>query len=404
MRISNHNFLLTSAALMILAIAGCGKTEQPQSAPAQHEQAMAGNEKAAPDSQKAEANHAESNVLKLTDAEIETAGIKVVEADEQEVHDHIAVTATIQPNRDKLAHVAPRVSGRLIKVNANLGQQVRQGQALAQLDSIELGEAHSAYLQAESEARLAQANFARIDNLYGEQIVTQKDYLSARADNEKAKAALRASRDKLRMLGVIPVESSSAVSSFSLAAPFSGTVIEKDAVLGELAHPDKYLFTIADLSVVWIEADLYEKDLGKIKLGAEAAVTVSAYPDETFNGRLTYISSTVDKETRTVKARVEVHNSSGRLKPEMFANVAIATSSTTEAIVVPAEAVVLMQGLPSVFVRNADGYEPRSVELGEKLYYGIVIKSGLKPGESVVVKGAYAIKARALKSLIGEAD
>lgn len=402
MSISNRFLPLTWIALMAFTVAGCGKTEPLQSADSKQEQTAEDSKKTLPDHREGEAKHAEGEALKLTDAEIEAAGIKIEAATKQEVHDHIAVTATIQPNRDRLAHVAPRVAGRIIRVTANLGQQVKQGQALAQIDSIELGEAHSAYLQAESEARLAQANFARIDNLYSEQIVPQKDYLSARAENEKAKTALRAARDKLRMLGVAPAESSSAVSSFALAAPFSGTIIEKEAVLGELAQPDKSLFTVADLSVVWIEADLFEKDLGKVAPGTEAVVMVSSYPNESFKGRLTYISSTVDKETRTVKARVEVRNPDGRLKPEMFANADIETSGAIEAIVVPAAAVVLMQGIPSVFVRDADGFEPRSVELGEKLHDGVVVKSGLKPGESVVVSGTYAIKARALKSLIGD--
>jgi cobalt-zinc-cadmium efflux system membrane fusion protein len=402
MSISNRFLPLAWITLMTLAIAGCGKTEPPQSANSKQEQTTEDSKETALDHREGEAKHAEGEALKLTDAEIAAAGIKVEEVAEQEVHDHIAVTATIQPNRDKLAHVAPRVSGRIIKVSANLGQQVKQGQALAQLDSIELGEAHSAFLQAESEARLAQANFARIDNLFSEQIVTQKDYLNARAENEKAKTALRAARDKLRMLGVAPMESSSAVSGFALTAPFSGIIIEKDAVLGELAQPDKSLFTVADLSVVWIEADLYEKDLDRVVSGAEAVVTVAAYPNETFKGHLTYISSTVDKETRTVKVRVEVHNPGGKLKPEMFANAAITTAGSAKAIVVPAEAVVLMQGISSVFVRDPDGFEPRVVELGEKLSHGVVVKSGLKSGESVVVSGAYAVKARALKSEIGE--
>lgn len=404
MRILNQYLAVSMAALMAMVTTGCNKNAPPPPEPAKQEAQTTANAKAAPEKQKEEGKAAEGNVLKLNDEEAQAAGIKVEDADEQDVHDHISVTATIQPNRDKLAHVAPRVSGRLTKVNASLGQQVKQGQALALLDSIELGEAHSAYLQAASEARLAEANFSRIDNLYTEQIVTQKDYLNAKAENEKTKAALRAARDKLRMLGITPSESGSAVSGFALTAPFSGTVIEKEAVLGELAQPDKSLFTVADLSVVWIEADLYEKDLSKVKPGAEAVVTLTAYPEETFKGRLTYISNTVDKETRTVKARVEVHNPDGRLKPEMFANAAIAAASTSHAIVVPPDAVVLMQGIPSVFVHAAHGFEPRSVELGERLYYGIVIKSGIKPGEPVVVKGAYALKARALKSLIGEAD
>ena len=171
MRIQNQYWALLAAALL-LAVAGCGKTEQAQVANPAQEHAQENSEKSAPEHEDGEAGHAEGEALKLTDAEMEAAGIKVQEVAEQEVHDHIAVTATIQPNRDRLAHVAPRVSGRIIRVSANLGQQVKQGQALAQLDSIELGEAHSAYLQAESEARLTQANFARIDRLYAEQIVT----------------------------------------------------------------------------------------------------------------------------------------------------------------------------------------------------------------------------------------
>ena len=134
MRISNHYFALASAAWMVLAAAGCSKTEQPKPAPVKQEAPAASREKTAPASKTEEAKTAESNMLKLTDAEMEAAGIKVEDADEQDVHDHISVTATIQPNRDKLAHVAPRVSGRLIKVNASLGQQVKQGQALAQLE------------------------------------------------------------------------------------------------------------------------------------------------------------------------------------------------------------------------------------------------------------------------------
>lgn len=383
----------------LLTMAGCSKPEQPQP-----EQFAKESSKEAPkeDQHAGEAGHAEGGPLQLTDAEIASSGIKVEAVAEQDVHDHVTLTATIQPNRDRLAHVAPRVSGRITKVNANLGQQVKQGQSLAVIDSIDLGEAHSAYLQAESDVRLTQANFDRIDNLYTEQIVTQKDYLNARADNEKAKAALRSARDKLRMLGVTPKDGSTAVSGFGLTAPFSGTIIEKEAVLGELAQPETSLFTVADLSVVWIEADLYEKDLSKVKIGAEADVTVSAYPDESFKGRLTYISNSVDKASRTLKARVEVTNTDGRLKPEMFATAEISTSGSIKAMVVPTDAVILMQGKSVVFVRDADGFEPRNIELGEKLSHGVIVKSGLNSGDAVVVSGAYAIKARALKSEIGE--
>lgn len=400
---ATNRYLILAGLVVFLSLVGCGK--QQNETPATVKEATPVKEQVNAEKNDKPAKESATEPLKLSEAEIATAGIKVASVTEESVKDSIQLTATIQPNRDRLAHVAPRVAGRITRVGANLGQQVKQGQALAQLDSIELGEAHSAFLQAQSEAKLAEANFSRIEGLYNEQIVTQKDYLNARAESEKTKTAVRAARDKLRMLGISPSESASAaVSAFPLTAPFSGTIIEKDAVLGELAQPDKSLFTIADLSVVWIEADLYEKDLGKVSIGAESLVTVSAYPEKVFKGRLAYISNALDKESRTVKARIEVNNAEGLLKPEMFANAALATSSSTKALVVPTEAVVLMQGIQSVFIRKGDVFEPRSVEFGEKLTNGIIVRSGINSGESVVVSGAYALKARALKSQIGEAD
>jgi cobalt-zinc-cadmium efflux system membrane fusion protein len=338
-------------------------------------------------------------LLTLNAEEAQRAGIKVQKLELQEKSGQIVVTATIQANQDKLAHVAPRVPGRIVKVNANLGDKVKPGQALAELDSIELGEARSSYLQATSEAAVAQAGFERAQRLQADNIIPEKEYLRVHAEHEKAQAVLRAASDKLRMLGVAPENLSGSV--FPLTAPFAGTIIEKKAVLGELAQLDASLFTVADLSTLWIESDLFEKDIGKIKVDAHASVTVSAYPGVVFNGRLTYISSTMNKESRTVKARVEVPNPDGRLKPEMFATAAIHTASSTKALMVPEDAVLLLQGQPTVFVAEKDGFEPRAVEVGERVQGYAVLKSGVEAGESVVVSGAYALKARLLKSQIG---
>jgi cobalt-zinc-cadmium efflux system membrane fusion protein len=354
--------------------------------------------------QKKPEEKASGKALDLSDAEIHQAGIKAQPLALQQNPEQITVTATIQANQDKLAHVAPRVPGRIVKVSASLGDHVKPGQALAMLDSIELGEARSAWLQAASEAAVADAGFARAQRLNADSIIPEKDYLRARAEHQKAQAALRAAADRLRMMGVNPEKL--AGSTFPLTAPFAGTVIEKKAVLGELAPVDQSLFTVADLSTLWIEADLFEKDLAKVRPGMQASVTVTAYPGEVFKGRLTYISSVVDKGSRTVKARVEVPNPDGRLKPEMFATAAIQTGSATKALLLPEDAVLLVQGQPTVFVATNGGFAfvPRAVEVGERAQGRIVIRSGVAAGESVVVRGAYALKARLLKSQIGDAD
>lgn len=409
-------------ALASLSLAGCGKPEPTPTATAQaaakpgatadkpaDKAADKGDEKLGHGEHKeGEAGHGDADQLKLTTETIEAAGIKTEEIAEAEIVDQLVVTATIRPNQDRITHVSPRVSGRIVTVQAKLGDPVKAGQTLAVLDSLEVGEAHSAYLQARTQHTVAKADFERAEKLHGDQIIAQKDHLRAHAEYEKAKASVAAASDKLRMLGVnaAPATDGRAVSTFPLSTPFAGTVIEKHAILGELAQPDKSIFTVADLSRLWIEANLFEKDLGRVRTGADAVVTVDAYPGETFEGKLTYIAAVVDKESRTVQARVEVANPGGRLKPEMFATAAIRTSGTkggaAKALLLPQEAVVLMRGQPTVFVVEDGGFDPRPVELGDKLRGKVVIKRGIKSGEKVVTAGSYALKARLLKSQIGD--
>lgn len=403
--------LLSFGIAAAIGMAGCGKTDQSRSTPATQKPAAQtsthADEKIADKKRETglDASHAEARQLKLTAAEVASAGIKVVELREEEVNEQVVVTATVEANQDRLAHVAPRVSSRIVKVFANLGDNVKQGQTLAILDSLELGEVHSSYLKSKTEAALSRKNFERAERLFADQIIPQKDYLRASAEFEISAAALRAAADKLRLLSVDPdkLSTHAAVSVFPLTSPFSGTVTEKHAILGELAQPDKSLFTIADLATLWIEANLFEKDLGKVRVGSKASIAVNAYPGETFAGRLAYISSTVNKETRTIKVRIEVPNRDGKLKPEMFANAAIDTPARIRALFVPDDAVLLMQGQPTVFVQDGDGFEPRAVDLGEKLRGRTILKAGVKVGEKLVISGAYALKAKLLKSQIGDA-
>ena len=407
-------FLACSLTLWVLT--ACNKTESPAEkaiAPKSESAAKHETEKITESAKKHSADsqvkdstneHKEENRLKLTPEELKTAGIQVEAVKERQLSAQLTVTATIHPNQDKIAHISPRVSGRIIKVNANLGDRVKDGQALAMLDSIELGEAHSAYVQVLSQQKVAKADLDRAEQLNADQIIPHKDYLRAKAGYEQARSLVRAAKDKLRLLEVAPESKhvDRTVSVFPLNAPFTGVVIEKHAILGELAQPDKSLFTIGDLSVLWIEANLFEQDLAKVNVGAEAVVTVTAYPDQSFRGKVTYISSTVDKESRSVQARIEVPNLDGRLKPEMFATASIATAATANAITLPQEAVLLVYGQPTAFIEEAGEYEPRPVELGAKLSGRVAIKGGLKEGERVVIAGAYALKARLLKSQIGD--
>lgn len=383
----NNKILRLTLPLVLIAtvLTGCNKEKANATAPET--------------GQTTKAESPQDKGLTLTPEEVATSGVRTTVLAQQTFSDQLTVTATIEPDQDRYASIAPRVTGKVAKVLVSLGDHVRAGQAMAMIDSIEAGDAQSAYAQAVTEMTVAKAAAERADRLQADQIIPQKDVLRARADLEKAKAILRAAGERRRALG-LAAGATAVPSVFPVTAPFAGTVVEKKAVIGELAQPDKPLFAVADLSRVWIETNLFEKDLARVKPGAQATVTVAAYGAETFRGKVTYVSSIMDKETRTVKARVEVPNADGRLKLGMFASAAIQTTGSQQALMLPDEAVVLVQGQPSVFVKRGESYDMRAVEVGAKRQGHVEIKGGVKTGETVVTAGAYALKAKLLKSQI----
>ena len=387
---------MTIALALGLALAGCGKQDAASvgaaaSAPAAKKDEHAGEK---------EGEHSEA--LTLTTEEAERAGVKVEPVQPGLLGETIVVTATIRPDPDRLARVAPRTEARVTSAPAKLGDRVRAGQTLATLDSVAVGEAHATWAQAQAELRIAEADYQRAQTLNAEEIIPRKDFLRAQADRDKAAAALRAGAERLRLLGGTPGASGNAVSRFAVTAPFAGTVIEKKATIGELASPSEPMFTLADLSRVWIQADLPEASLAKVRPGAAAKVSVPAYPNEVFEGRIGHIGASLDKQTRTIAARIEVLNADERLKPEMFATATIeAGGARRESISLPDDAIVLMDGKPTVFVYEQGAYETREVEPGERIGGRTVVKAGLKAGEQVVTAGTYALKARKLKSQLG---
>jgi cobalt-zinc-cadmium efflux system membrane fusion protein len=382
---------LLIASAMLTLMAGCSSSDTPPKA------TEAASAKAAA--------HDDKDGLKLSEEEAKRAGITLETIALQSAPDAVAVTATITANLDRMARIAPRVDGRVLAAPASLGDRVRAGQVLATLDSPALGEAHSTLLRTLAAHRVAQADLQRAQALSADEIIPQRELLRAQGEADKVAAELRAAQDRMRMLGASPSAQASdpAQSSFALTSPFAGTVIQKKASVGELATPADPLFTVADLSTVWVEASLPEAALARVRTGARASVSVGAYPEERFDGRVTYVGNVLDKDTRSVTARIEVRNPDGRLKPEMFATARIETGASAKpALSVVDGAIVLLQGQPTVFVVEHGGYEARPVELGDKVEGRTLIKSGLADGDQIVSAGAYALKARLLKSQISD--
>jgi cobalt-zinc-cadmium efflux system membrane fusion protein len=308
----------------------------------------------------------------------------------------------VEANADRIAHVSPRINGKIVSVKASLGDSVATGQVLATLDSVELGEALSRYRQSKTRLALAQSSMDRIKALVEKKIAARKDILQAETDYRTAQADLHADEERLSLYGVSVADlngDSRKRLLLPVRAPIAGVITEKHAIVGELADPAKSLYTVADLSSVWVQVDIHEKDLGRVRRGQVATVTVTAFPEAKFRGRINHLADVMDEATRTVKARVEVTNPGRRLKPEMFATVELAQSADAPSVLaVPEEAVQELDGRKLLFV-TADGteFEPRPVELGRAAGGLVELVSGLKEGERYAVKGAFLLKSELKK-------
>jgi len=331
----------------------------------------------------------------------------------------ISATGKILVPEDRVAVIGPVNQGRLVRLYAGQGSRVRKGQKLAELESSDIDQAESDYLKALADAenarrtaaaeiKLAQETYDRTKVLYEKTIVPGKNLQAAEHDLEVAKssaassvagtkAALTAARRKLLILGLkdSAIDALSTKTDlaavFSLNSPIDGIVVERNATVGATVGPDANLFKIIDISRVWIDANVFEKDLERVKNGQEVKLKVPAFPNTTFSGRVILISSVVDPETRSVKVRTEVPNPDGRLKPDMFANVEIITALNRGGISVPQSAVLNDGGKNVVFVAEGDGYKKRVVTEGIKGNDQVEIIDGLAAGEKIVVKGNYLL-------------
>ncbi len=357
----------------------------------------------------------EEEHVKLSPEALETLNLKTASVELRDLGGEIKTTAVIEPDQTRIAHVSPRIPGRAIDIKALLGDHVQKGRILAELDSIELGQAKADYLKAKANLQVARANYQREDRLYKKQISSEKEYLDAKGEFLRSEADQNTARETLRLLGLTDKEINNLSwssgehppSHFPLLAPFDGTVVEKHIVLGELINPEDKPYVIADLTHLWIQLDIYEKDLEWINIGKDVTVKVDSLPDAQFKGTVTYISDILDESTRTAKARVEVDNLDRKLKPGMFATARISTPSmeTKEVISIPGAAIQQIRGKTSVFVaENENIFELRELELGKEYGEYVEVVSGLKTGDIVVTGGGFYLKSVLLKEEIGEGD
>ena len=343
----------------------------------------------------------------LSPEAMKNAGIKVITLNAESLPDTIRATANIAHNQDRSFHVTPRVRGRVVEVYASIGSAVSVGSSLALLDSTELGEARAEHAKAVALLDLAKSNVEREKRLFEQKISPQKDLLAAQAEERRAEVEVRMLHEKLRLYGLSDGEingSNAAPSRYMVRAPGPGIVLEKEITQGEVIEAGKKVFTISDLSTVWVLLNIYEKDLAKVRRGTSVKIQTESYPGEIFAGKVAYIGDVLDPQNRTVSLRVEVPNPNRRLKPGMFATAEVVTGgASAKGIVIPSSAIQKIEGKPAAFVRQNDGsFAKRDLDLGKEMGGRVEVKSGLTEGEQLVVEGSFALKSELLKGTLAE--
>ena len=392
-------FFLISIAVILLS-AGCERAGQE------------GQKAVSPaEGQKGQTQEAGENpeLITLKPEAVEQAGIKTERVSLRSLRGEQVFSGKVSVNETRLAHVGSRISGRAVAVSANPGDNVEKGQSLAIIDSPELGEAQSQYLKAATNLGVAEKSYERAKMLLEGKVVSTGEFQRREGEYLSAKTEAKAAEDRLHLLGMTDEEISAIGkghtinSRVPIYSPIPGTIIEKHLTLGEVLEPVKPLFVIADLSNLWVIADVPERDIPKIKKGQRVAITVSPYPEKVFSGKIGYVSETIDPETRTIKVRAELGNPGRMLKPEMFATIKISTMEKENVLVIPVSAIQREGENTIVFVsRRGNAFEKRMVAIGPEMDGFHQVISGLKGGESIVTAGAFTLKSETMKGLMEE--
>ncbi|PSJ18749.1 efflux RND transporter periplasmic adaptor subunit [Nitrosomonas supralitoralis] len=303
------------------------------------------------------------------------------------------VTGKIVYDETRTSRVTSPISGRVAGNIAELGIYVHKNDALAELDSPELGQAQSTYANALSELNLATRIYQRKKKLYEYDSVPLKDVEQAEADLDRIRNETERARLKLANLGI---HSMHLDDRFVLRAPLSGTITERNINPGMEIRSDldTPLFVISDLKQLWVQMDIFEKDIGSIHVGAQVLLRVPAYPDENHTATVSYISQIVDESSRTVKVRCIVPNPENKLLPAMFASIEVQSNPKDLAVVVPLTALFTEGQSAWVYVNMGDyHYQKRWVKTGLRLKDRAVVLEGLNVGEQLVIDGALLLHA-----------
>ncbi len=347
--------------------------------------------------------------IELSADEKEAIEIETVTASFMPLKSHLQAMGKVLAHPLRKAIVSYAFPARISQIHVRIGDWVKAGQRLVTLQSEEVGKAKSEFYKAQADHELAKVNFEREKRLFDRGVGAKKNFLATEAEFKVAEANLDAAEKKLHVLGFTEeqVKTISETHQINpviiLFAPIGGKIIDNKAILGAMIDQETEILTIMDPSVLCIDAEIYEKDIAKIRIGQEVEVSVPAYPGETFIGRIRYISDVLHEETRTITVRTEVENKGYKLKPGMFADIKIFLNHQSQALVVPKEAILDEKDEKIVFIKSEGKYLLQFVETGTREKGYVEILSGLQEGDVVVTKGSYQLKSKLYDEILKKA-
>jgi membrane fusion protein, heavy metal efflux system len=370
--------------LTLLWVAGCGKADQP-----------ANSDAATPSHGKAAA------LPRDTSPRVETGIV-----DYSGMQQDLSLAGKIAYGEDRYSKISSPLQGRVVEVRAHLGDRVKAGAVLLVVDSPDIAQAYSEYVKEDSDLQYATRSYELAKDLYSNKALPLKDLKQAENELVKARAEFRRAKERLLSLRVPaeeinkPLDKQQITSRFEMKSPLTGVVVERMVTPGQSVGGDanQVLFTVADLDMLQVVADVYERDLALVKEGQFAKVKVEAYPDGDFPATVASVGDVVDPASRTIKLRAWVNNQDHRLKPEMFARLHIEVGDATRILVVPKESVLEADGKQFVFVvGEANHYIKQEVKVSNFSAEQMRVLEGLTPGQRIVTKGAVLIKGQEVK-------
>jgi cobalt-zinc-cadmium efflux system membrane fusion protein len=384
MTTSANRSLFSIVALSLLCLTACGKGDQP-----------ANSDAATPP-------HGKTRTLPQ-DA---TPRVETGFVDYGGMQQELSLSGKIAYGEDRYSKISSPLQGRVVEVRAHLGDRVKAGAVLLVIDSPDIAQAYSEYVKEDSDLQYATRSRELAKDLYSNKALPLKDLKQAENELVKARAEFRRAKERLLSLRVPaeelnkPLDKQQITSRFEMKSPLTGIVVERVVTPGQSVGGDanQVLFTVADLDMLQVVADVYERDLALVKEGQFAKVKVEAYPEVDFPATVASVGDVVDPASRTIKLRAWVNNQDHRLKPEMFARLHIQVGDATKILVVPKEAVLESDGKQFVFVvEEPNRYVRHEVKVSNFTPDQMRVLEGLTPGQRIVTKGAVLIKGQEVK-------